>query len=283
MEILSEFITEKDLRDDTESVLIEYRHKIHEALVKNLMRKQRQIFIYVSDFEDEETNKAIEEIFRGVELPLFESRSVTFIHKPSEIPYDQFLTTLVNSSEKICFTSHFNTSSCESELEKSPISSLPKMIFDNIPSGNNKRDSKVNMVHGNPASQGLRNETEFLDEKYKDIIEEPLKILVEGHIRPYIEVKLSTYNRYQAEFLEILVSYAFRSPLNFIMIKHDYKIFIHEYLRCETKLKFGYNFIKESYLVNYNVGNLVDSGKSKLDIGIRFLQEKDSCKARVYF
>ena len=120
-----------------------------------------------------------------------------------------------------------------------------------------------------------------LSQEYANIALPTLTFLAENLLREYVESMLSNYIRYQAEMLYLLGSFTFRSPLNFIMVKHDFQIFLREFLRCEAKLKYGYNFIQQSLLVNYNIGELNDGRKAKYEIGVRFLKEKDNCKAKV--
>jgi len=153
------------------------------------------------------------------------------------------------------------------------------MIYNLIPSRNTKRYNIINLAHGYITSEEKDYST--LDESYGYLIESHLSKLVSEHIWDYIESVLGNYIRYQSDFLTLLSEYSFRSPLNFLMVRHDYSIFIHEFLRCQTKLKFGFDFIKQSFLTNYNSQNLFDSHQSKLSIGNRFLLEKDNCKAKL--
>ena len=113
------------------------------------------------------------------------------------------------------------------------------------------------------------------------LIKPTISHLTEYLLREYVETMMTNYISYQSEFLDLFSKYSFRSPLNFLMVKHDFQVFIHEFLRCEAKLKYGYYFIQQSLLINYNTGKLYDNRKAKHDIGTTYLKEKDSWKARL--
>ena len=253
-----------------------FRDKIHSTLLSDFLQNQRNIAFYITDFQDDEINKQIEEIFSDVQAPYFDSQSILFLHKPQKINYNSFLKTIANSSEVIWFQSIYASSDCK-ETEGT-IASLPKTIYQLIPARSGMKFSIVNIENGvlksNESIDPLPLEFEYL-------VKPSLTHLTEFLLREYIETILSNYIRYQSDFLELFTKYSFRSPLNFLMVKHDFQIFIHEFLRCESKLKYGYYFIQQSLLINYSNGAMHDNRKSKNDIGATFLKEKDNCKARL--
>ena len=282
LNIIKDYMNETEKRIDLEVIKKEYREKIHYELVKNLIKSQRKISIFVTDFEDPKIHSAIESLFEGIQTPYFESQSITLLHKPLGIDYNEYITHIVNSSEHICFANKLGTSNCDDNDNLSAVPSLPRLIFESIPTRNNNRNSIVNIAFGNSKGEIIPFLDKTSENKVKNI-ETPLRNIVESLLSNYVEEMLRNYLKYQSDFQTLLAEFSFRSPLNFLMVKHDYSIFIHEYLRCETKLKFGLNFIQQSFLSHYNAGNLTDSRAKKYDVGNRFLVEKDNCKAKVSF
>ena len=60
----------------------------------------------------------------------------------------------------------------------------------------------------------------------------------------------STYIQHQSSLLLILSKYMFRSPLNFIMVRHDFSLFLGQFLTCRNKLKYGLNFVRNGLLLD---------------------------------
>ena len=80
--------------------------------------------------------------------------------------------------------------------------------------------------------------------------------MVTGTIHEYISTVTDNYIRYRSEFVQMLSKYVsherqdFQSPLNFIMIKRDFDTFFAEYLRCYSRMKYGFQFLKRSLIHN---------------------------------
>mmetsp|Transcript_29963 Transcript_29963/g.29488 ORF Transcript_29963/g.29488 Transcript_29963/m.29488 type:complete len:153 (-) Transcript_29963:37-495(-) len=152
-------------------------------------------------------------------------------------------------------------------MKESDIMTLPRMIFENIPSRSNDRNRVINLAYSGSQNDSSDPPTQSV----------PLQSLINNLLLPYITKMMNEYLRFQSDLQQLLSEYSFRSPLNFLMVKHDFDIFVHEFMRCEAKLKFGLKFIQQHMLAKYGpVGNLTDQSKEKYDIGYRFLVEKDN-------
>ena len=118
-----------------------FRDKIHTTLLSDYINNQRNIAFYITDYQDEEINMLIEEIFSDVKAPYFESQSILFIHKPKKINYDKFLRTIANPSEDIWFQSIYTPTDCKERYDIT--SSLTRTIYHLIPARSSLKYSIV--------------------------------------------------------------------------------------------------------------------------------------------
>jgi len=288
LDVIGDYKREKSKYIDVNERVIselaqEYASKINHVLVSDLIQNQRSLVIYVADYEDN-INELLQEILNYHDWANDDSKSISFVIKQKGTNFNSMLMSLSAEPD-------------ENEIFKS----LPSAIMHFIPGGSSQRYRIIKSQYSRVQHLNLTiDHTSFNEQITDDLlhsIEGISQRMVSSLVKDFIDAIMAShttqgtdiflllgygnYIRYQSQLLDLLASFTFRSPLNFIMVKHDFRIFLKEFLRCEAKLKYGFDFLQQAFLTRYSSGNLKDHYKTKLNIGIRFLNEKDNWKEQV--
>ena len=255
----------------------EYRQSILNVLKEDMLLNQRSMITYYFDFDDSDLSTLIKLIFEISNSDL---------------------------SEVVWIDSEFNHFLCKIEDFTSKIPA--RIVYDSLITGINNKYQVADLSYSylnlpfSKISELTYNSNDYTKVRNKNWLESEDKyskddVALYDHLKEYFQRMLlspEAYIQHQSNMLQTLthsdsnldpnsinsITNSFRSPLNFLMVKHDFRIFTEEYVKWTTKLKYGYQYLK-SFLLTPKA--LETNTRAKFELASQLFAETDYCRENI--